>query len=67
MASCNATGPYLGYITPEVTGKLPGLASPSTGLKGADTPYRPAAIAVVPAPGAGRIVAYCPLCNKTLV
>ena len=33
-----------GYITPEITGKLPGFLSPSAGLKFADVPNGLAAI-----------------------
>merc|ERR1712019_131145 len=41
----------MGYITPELTGKLPGYLSPSTGLKFADIPIGLAAISKVPAAG----------------
>merc|ERR1711981_178546 len=39
----------MGYITPEITGKLPGYLSPSAGLKFADVPNGLAAISKVPA------------------
>merc|ERR1712061_109329 len=41
----------MGYITPEITGKWPGLLSPSTGLKFQDVPNGLAAISKVPAAG----------------
>merc|ERR1719253_1427710 len=49
----------MGYITPEITGKLPGYLSPSAGLKFADVPNGLGAISKVPAAGWGQIVAYC--------
>merc|ERR1712071_44920 len=48
----------MGYITPEITGKLPGYLSPSGGLKFADIPNGLAAISKVPALGWAQIVAY---------
>jgi len=48
----------MGYITPEVVGKLPGYLSPSTGLKFADIPNGLGAIAKVPAAGWCQIIAY---------
>merc|ERR1719276_98532 len=48
----------MGYITPEITGKLPGYLSPSAGLKFADIPNGLAAISKVPAAGWAQIVAY---------
>jgi len=48
----------MGYITPEVTGKLPGYLSPSAGLKFADVPNGLAAIAKVPAAGWAQMIAY---------
>merc|ERR550537_1124628 len=48
----------MGYITPEVTGKLPGYLSPSAGLKFADVPNGLAAISKVPALGWAQIAAY---------
>merc|ERR1719412_771448 len=53
----------MGYITPELTGKLPGFLSPSTGLKFEDVPNGLAAISKVPAAGWGQIVAYCAFCE----
>merc|ERR1719361_2811702 len=53
----------MGYITPEITGKLPGFLSPSTGLKFEDVPNGLAAISKVPAAGWGQIVAYCAFCE----
>merc|ERR1711948_63733 len=53
----------MGYITPEITGKLPGFLSPSTGLKFADIPNGLAAISKVPAAGWGQIVAYGAFCE----
>merc|ERR1711933_450196 len=53
----------MGYITPEITGKLPGFLSPSTGVKFADIPNGLAAISKVPAAGWGQIVAYCAFCE----
>merc|ERR1712003_65548 len=53
----------MGYITPEITGKLPGYLSPSAGLKFADIPNGLAAISKVPAAGWGQIVAYCAFCE----
>ncbi|CAE7216818.1 FCPA, partial [Symbiodinium pilosum] len=48
----------MGYITPEVTGKLPGFLSPSAGLKFADIPNGLAAISKVPMAGWAQIAAY---------
>merc|ERR1711881_566073 len=53
----------MGYITPEITGKLPGYLSPSAGLKFADIPNGLAALSKVPAAGWGQIVAYCAFCE----
>merc|ERR1711988_674563 len=53
----------MGYITPELTGKLPGYLSPSAGLKFADIPNGLGAISKVPAAGWGQIVAYCAYCE----
>merc|ERR1711884_333333 len=55
----------MGYITPELTGKLPGYLSPSTGLKFADVPNGLAAISKVPAAGWAQIVAYCFFCEAS--
>merc|ERR1712211_24624 len=48
----------MGYITPEITGKLPGYLSPSAGLKFADIPNGLAAISKVPTAGWAQIAAY---------
>merc|ERR1739848_383122 len=48
----------MGYITPELTGKLPGYLSPSMGLKFADIPNGLGAISKVPLAGWGQILAY---------
>merc|ERR1712072_781218 len=53
----------MGYITPEITGKLPGDLSSSTGLKFADIPNGLGAISKVPAAGWGQIIAYCAFCE----
>merc|ERR1719291_1204457 len=53
----------MGYITPEITGKLPGYLSPSTGLKFEDIPNGLGAISKVPAAGWAQIVAYCAFCE----
>jgi len=48
----------MGYITPELVGKLPGYLSPSAGLKFADVPNGLAAISKVPTAGWAQIAAY---------
>merc|ERR1719392_672874 len=53
----------MGYITPEITGKLPGYLSPSKGLAFEDIPNGLGAISKVPAAGWGQIVAYCAFCE----
>merc|ERR1712056_44500 len=53
----------MGYITPELTGKLPGFLSPSAGLAFNDVPNGLAAISKVPAAGWLQIVAYCAFCE----
>merc|ERR1712241_1194452 len=53
----------MGYITPELTGKLPGYLSPSMGLKFEDVPTGLAAISKVPAAGWAQIVAYAFFCE----
>jgi hypothetical protein len=55
----------MGYITPEITGKLPGYLSPSAGLKFADVPNGLAAISKVPAAGWGQILAYMAFCETS--
>merc|ERR1712206_25676 len=52
-----------GYITPEVTGKLPGYLSPSAGLKFADIPNGLAAVSKVPTLGWAQIAAYFGFCE----
>merc|ERR1719492_137699 len=49
----------MGYITPEITGKLPGYLSPSAGLKFADVPNGLAAISKVPGLGWSQIFMWC--------
>ena len=53
----------MGYITPEITGKLPGYLSPSAGLKFADIPNGLAAISKVPQAGWGQILLYMAYCE----
>merc|ERR1712226_1078388 len=53
----------MGYITPEITGKIPGYLSPSAGLKFADIPNGLAAISKVPTLGWAQIVAYFGFCE----
>merc|ERR1712048_122071 len=53
----------MGYITPEITGKLPGYLSPSAGLKFADIPNGLAAISKVPTLGWAQIAAYFGFCE----
>merc|ERR1712061_744497 len=53
----------MGYITPEITGKLPGYLSPSQGLKFEDIPNGLGAISKVPAAGWLQIVAYFGFCE----
>merc|ERR1719288_72328 len=53
----------MGYITPEIVGKLPGSLSPSKGLAFADIPNGLGAISKVPLPGLAQIVAYCAFCE----
>merc|ERR1719305_1503102 len=53
----------MGYITPEITGKLPGELSPSAGLKFADIPNGLAAISKVPTLGWAQIAAYFGFCE----
>merc|ERR1711953_1423751 len=49
----------MGYITPEITGKFPGMLSPSAGLTFESIPNGLAAISKVPGLGWGQIVLYC--------
>merc|ERR1712050_807035 len=53
----------MGYITPELTGKLPGYLSPSLNLKFADIPNGLAAISKVPAAGWAQIFLYGGFCE----
>merc|ERR1712178_265852 len=53
----------MGYITPEITGKLPGYLSPSAGLKFADIPNGLGAISKVPAAGWAQIFLYFGFCE----
>merc|ERR1719188_1311485 len=53
----------MGYITPEITGKLPGYLSPSMGLKFADIPNGLGAISKVPAAGWLQMIAYGAFCE----
>merc|ERR1711981_317652 len=53
----------MGYITPEITGKIPGDLSPSAGLKFADIPNGLGAVSKVPGAGWLQIVAYCAFCE----
>merc|ERR1712060_578651 len=53
----------MGYITPELTGKLPGFLSKSAGLAFQDIPNGLGAISKVPAAGWLQIVAYCAFCE----
>merc|ERR1712003_557699 len=55
----------MGYITPELTGKLPGYLSPSLDLKFEDVPNGLAAISKVPGAGWLQIVAYCLFCEAS--
>merc|ERR1719414_1784634 len=49
----------MGYITPEITGKFPGMISPSGNLSFEQIPNGLAAISKVPGLGWGQIVLYC--------
>merc|ERR1711937_546919 len=55
----------MGYITPEITGKIPGYLSPSAGLKFEDIPNGLAAVSKVPTPGWAQIAAYFGYCEYT--
>merc|ERR1719433_2678063 len=48
----------MGYITPEVAGKFPGMLSPTQGIKFADVPNGLKALSVVPAAGWIQILLY---------
>merc|ERR1712014_17851 len=53
----------MGYITPDITGKLPGYLSPSAGLKFADIPNGLGAISKVPTLGWAQIAAWGAYCE----
>merc|ERR1719266_2699849 len=53
----------MGYITPEITGKLPGYLSPSSDLKFEDIPNGLGAVSKVPAAGWLQIIAYFGVCE----
>jgi len=53
----------MGYITPELTGKIPGFLSPSSNLSFEDIPNGLGAISKVPLLGWVQIVAYCAVCE----
>merc|ERR1712118_575924 len=53
----------MGYITPEITGKLPGYLSPSAGLKFEDIPNGLDAISKVQTLGWAQIAAYFGFCE----
>merc|ERR1712039_455610 len=55
----------MGYITPELTGKIPGYLSPSLDLKFEDVPNGLAAISKVPGVGWLQIIAYCLFCEAS--
>merc|ERR1712050_277004 len=55
----------MGYITPELTGKIPGYLSPSLELKFEDVPNGLAAISKVPGAGWLQIIAYCLFCEAS--
>merc|ERR1719487_2748407 len=55
----------MGYMTPEITGKLPGYLSPSAGLKFDDIPNGLGAISKVPSAGWLQIIAYCAFCETS--
>merc|ERR1712176_1683740 len=53
----------MGYITPEIVGKLPGSLSPSKGLNFEDIPNGLAAVSKVPQAGWIQIFLYCAYCE----
>merc|ERR1719166_123538 len=53
----------MGYITPELVGKLPGMLSPSKGLSFSEIPNGLGAISKVPTLGWVQIVLYCAACE----
>ena len=53
----------MGYIIPELTGKLPGYLSPSMGMKFADIPTGLTAVPKMPALGWVQMIAYAGYCK----
>lgn len=53
----------MGYITPELTGKFPGMLSPSLGLSYEDIPNGLGAFSKVPLLGWVQMVLYCAVCE----
>merc|ERR1711933_497994 len=53
----------MGYMTPEITGKLPGYLSPSMKIQFADIPNGLGAFSKVPGVGWAQIFAYCAYCE----
>merc|ERR1712039_723054 len=53
----------MGYMTPEITGKLPGYLSPSMKLQFADIPNGLGALSKVPGVGWAQIFFYCAYCE----
>merc|ERR1719221_697144 len=53
----------MGYMTPEITGKLPGYLSPSMKVQFADIPNGLGALSKVPGAGWLQIFAYCAYCE----
>jgi len=55
----------MGYITPELTGKFPGMLSPSSGLAYEDIPNGLGAFSKVPLLGWVQMVLYCAVVEKS--
>ncbi|CAK0902465.1 unnamed protein product [Prorocentrum cordatum] len=55
----------MGYITPEVAGKFPGMLSPSKGIAFEDVPNGLAALSKVPQEGWLQMIAYCWFCERS--
>merc|ERR1712060_106579 len=53
----------MGYVTPEITGKLPGYLSPSMKIQFADIPNGLGALSKVPGVGWAQIFLYCAYCE----
>merc|ERR1719362_748435 len=53
----------MGYITPDLTGKFPGMLSPSLGLSYEDIPNGLGAFSKVPLLGWVQMVLYCAVCE----